>query len=254
MAVEHPPPSAAYFDQWYADMVESPAKDELVRRHLGLPAHVLSTSVLTWDAVADVTAALRASPGQVLVDLACGRGGYGLEVAHRTGANLIGVDFSAEAVRQAREYATRLGRAARFEVGELTATGLPAGSADALMCIDAIQFADPPADAYRELRRVLAPGGRVVLTCWEPVDPADERLPYRLRTVNLRAGLSAAGFADVDVLDRPDWLAVERPMWAEAVTLDPGDDAALQAFRNEGLKVLEVGSLTRRVMATATAP
>jgi hypothetical protein len=102
MAVEHPPPSAAYFDQWYADMVESPAKDELVRRHLGLPAHVLSTSVLTWDAVADVTAALRASPGHVLVDLACGRGGYGLEVAHRTGANLIGVDFSAEAVRQAR--------------------------------------------------------------------------------------------------------------------------------------------------------
>ena len=42
MAVEHPPPSAAYFDQWYADMVESPAKDELVRRHLDAVPRICS--------------------------------------------------------------------------------------------------------------------------------------------------------------------------------------------------------------------
>jgi SAM-dependent methyltransferase len=40
---------------------------------------------------------------------------------------------------------------------------------------NAIQFAPRPDAAYRELRRVLAPGGRVVLTCWEPVNPDDER-------------------------------------------------------------------------------
>ena len=101
---------------------------------------------------------------------------------------------------------------------------------------------------------MLAPGGRVVLTCWEPRDPADERLPHRIRTVDLRAGLTAVGFEGVDVVERPDWLAVEHPMWAEAVALDPGDDAAMQAFRAEGVKVLEVGPLIRRVMATATAP
>lgn len=37
----------------------------------------------------------------MLLDLACGRGGYGLTIAARTGARLIGVDFSAEAIRQA---------------------------------------------------------------------------------------------------------------------------------------------------------
>src|SRR5207247_10134446 len=107
--------------QWYANMIESPAKDEIKQRHLGLPAHVLSTSLLTWDAIADVTAALRLSPGQLLVDLACGRGGYGLEVARRSGARLVGIDFSRAAVRQARQHAQRLNRVAGFEVGDLTA-------------------------------------------------------------------------------------------------------------------------------------
>ena len=83
-------------------MAGSPVKDEIEQRHLGLPPHLLSTSLLTWDGIAEVTAALRLSPGGTLLDLACGRGGYGLEIAARTGARLMGVDFSAEAVRQAR--------------------------------------------------------------------------------------------------------------------------------------------------------
>jgi hypothetical protein len=30
-----------------------------------------------------------------------------------------------------------------------------------------------------QIRRVLKPGGRVALTCWEPVDRDDERVPVR---------------------------------------------------------------------------
>jgi SAM-dependent methyltransferase len=246
-------PSAEHFDTWYADMVASPAKDELVSRHLGLPAHVLSTSLLTWEAIAEVGAALRLSPGQVVVDLACGRGGYGLEVAYRSGAHLVGVDFSGEAVRQARQLADRLGRAAVFQVGELTATGLADASVDAVMCIDAVQFAGSSHAVYQEIRRILTPGGHVVLTCWEPVDPSDDRLPERLRAVDLRAGLSSAGFVDITVEDRPDWQAVERGLWREAVALDPVADPALRALLDEGVRVLEYGHLSRRVMATATA-
>jgi SAM-dependent methyltransferase len=246
-------PSAEYFDQWYANMVGSPAKDEIVRRHLGLPAHMLSTSLLTWDAIAEVSAALRLSIGQVVLDLACGRGGYGLEVAHRSGAHLWGVDFSGEAVRQAWEYAQHLGRLGRFQVGDLTATGLADASVNAVMCIDAVQFAESSHAAYREIRRVLTPGGRVVLTCWEPVDPQDARLPDRLRAVELRVGLTAAGFIDVVVDDRPDWQAVEHGLWLEAAGLDPGDDPALRALHEEAVRALEFHHLFRRVMASATA-
>ncbi len=104
--------------------------------------------------------------------------------------------------------------------------------------------------AYGEIRRVLAPGGRAVLTCWEPLDWDDERLPERLRRVALGAGLTAAGFGDVEVFDRPGWRACERAMWEEAVALDPGDDPALRSFHDEGVRSLEIFGLVRRVIAT----
>ena len=101
---------------------------------------------------------LRLAPGGTLLDLACGRGDYGIEIAARADVRLIGVDFSAVAVKQARQRAARLATSAEFRVGLLDATGLEDGSVDAVLCIDSIQFAiDPPA-AYAEMRRVLAPG------------------------------------------------------------------------------------------------
>jgi SAM-dependent methyltransferase len=245
---------AQYFDNWYAEMAGSPVKDEIQQRHLGLPPRLLSTSLLSWEGIAEVTAALRLSPGDTLLDLACGRGGYGLEIAARTGARLIGVDFSAEAVRQAGEQARRLGRTADFRVGDLAATGLDTGSAGAVLCVDAIQFAPQPDAAYRELRRVLAPAGWAVLTCWQPLGPDAGRLTGRLRGVDLGAGLTAAGFSNVAVQHRPGWRAAERAMWEEAAALDPGDDPALQSFHDEGVRSLDTFTLIRRVMATASAP
>jgi len=235
-------------------MVRSPAKDEFEQRLLGLPSHLLSTSLLTWEGIAEVVTALDLTPGGVLLDLGCGRGGYGLEIAQRTGSRLVGVDFSAEAVRQASEHARTLHREADFRVGDLVATGLPDAAVHGVLCVDVIQFAvDPPA-AYAELRRVLAPGGRAVLTSWEAVDRADERLPERLRAVDLAGGLVAAGFEDVQVSERPQWRAVERRLWLEAAALDPGDDPALASLHEEALRVLATFDAARRVVASATAP
>jgi SAM-dependent methyltransferase len=245
---------AKYFDGWYAEMTGSPGVDEIQQRHLGLPPHLLSTSLLGWDGIAEAAAGLRLSAGSTLVDLACGRGGYGLEIAARTGARLVGVDFSAEAVRQAREQAWRRGATADFRIGDLAATGLDSGSADAVLCIDAIHFAPQPAAAYHEIARILASGGCAVLTCWEPLHWDDQRLPERLRRVDLGAGLTAAGFGNVETGDRPGWRACERAMWEEAAALDPGDDPALRSFHDEGVRSLEIFGLLRRVMATATAP
>jgi hypothetical protein len=43
-------------------------------------------------------------------------------------------------------------------------------------------------------------------------------------------------------------------MWAEAAALDPGDDPSLRAFHEEGVAAPPKMDLTRRVMASATAP
>jgi SAM-dependent methyltransferase len=245
---------ASYFDGWYADMASTPVKDEVMQRHLGLPRHLVTTSTIPWLGIAELETALHLAPGDTLLDLACGRGGIGLEIAARRGCRLIGVDLSAEAVQQARATAQRLDRSGDFYVGDLIATGLDAGSADAVLCVDSIQFADPPDAAYREIRRVLVPGGRVVLTCWVPFDRSDARLPARLRGVDLAAGLAEAGFVDVQAREHPTWRSAERAMWQEAAALDPAGNAALRSFRDEGVRSLETFDLLRRVSASATAP
>jgi SAM-dependent methyltransferase len=248
------PRSAEYFDGWYADKSDAPQVAEIMNRNLGLPADALA-GIVPAVAVDEIAGELRLKPGDVLLDLACGRAFYGLEITARAGARLIGVDFSAEAVRQAAEQARLRNRDdAEFQTGDLTATGLPDGSVNAVLCTDSIQFPEQPEAAYRELRRVLVPDGRVVLTSWQPVDPGDQRLSERIRRVDLDAGLRGAGFIDVEVSDRPQWLACELAVWQEAVTLDPGDDPALLSFHGEAVRSLEHASALRRVMAAATAP
>lgn len=247
---QSPPPSAEYFDHWYANMAGRASRDDIQQRHLGLPARLLSTSLLTWDGIAEVLDSLQLQPGQRLLDLACGRGGYGLEMAARTGAKLIGIDFSRAAIAQATALARQSGAVAEFRVGDLADTGLPSASIDAVVCVDAIQF-QPTAEAFEEIRRVLAPGGRLALTTWEALDRNDERVPDRIRAVDVRSGLVDAGFVDVEVRERPQWRAAERSMWQAAAALDPGDDADLRSFHDEGVHVLGMFDLIRRILATA---
>jgi SAM-dependent methyltransferase len=245
-----------YFDGWYTDMASSPDRDAIFTRALGLPPEFRSTSLVTWEAIAEVTEALRLAPGGLLVDAACGRGGYGIEIARRTGARLLGVDFSAVALEEARRGSARQQLAGRsqFQAGTLTATGLADGVADGLMCIDAVQFAEPPLAALAEFRRVLAPGARLALTCWEAAGPAAEQAPRRIRAVNLRRDLAAAGFTDVRVDDKPGWREAERRVWREVVEAPPGTDAGMQSLQAEGRRSLDTFGSARRVFASATAP
>lgn len=246
-------PAAEHFDQWYSDMSGRSSGDGIKLRLLGLPDRVVSSSLLSWGGLAEVVEALRLRPGDRLLDLACGRGGYGMEIAARTGAELIGVDFSGEAIAQAVALAHRLGNDdAEFRVGDLAATGLPDASVDAVVCVDSIQF-KPEVATFQEIHRVLVPGGRLALTTWEAADRSDERVPERIRAVEVRPALERAGFVDIEVRDRPEWLSIERALWEEAVSLDPEDDPALRSFHDEGVRVLPWLDLSRRVLATATA-
>lgn len=246
--------SAEYFDNWYAHKAATPTVAEIMNRHLGFP-HDTRAGMITTEAIPELTAALRLDAGDTLLDLACGRGAYGLLIAQATGASLIGVDFSAEALAEARNQAVRLGVTdAEFRVGTLTESGLPAASVDAVLCTDSVQFAEEPSAAYHEIVRVLKPGGRVALTCWEPADHTDERVAPRLRRVNLGSGLRLAGLVGIEVRDRPGWLAREHAMWQEAARLEPGNNAALRSFRDEGERSLASAGRLRRVLAIATKP
>jgi ubiquinone/menaquinone biosynthesis C-methylase UbiE len=248
------PHSAERFDAWYADQAATSAVADIMNRHMGFPPETRA-GVVAAEAIPELTAELRVGPGDALIDLACGRGAYGLLIAKRTGTSLTGVDFSARALTEAREQAVRLGvDGATFRTGELTATGLPGASAQAVLCTDAIQFPDEPAAAYSEIARILKPGGRAALTCWESADGADDRVPSRIGRVSLAEDLRRAGFTEIEVRERPSWFAREHALWEEAAAIDPGDDPALRSLHDEAAQNLERVPLFRRVLAVATRP
>lgn len=152
-------------------------------------------------------------PGDTLLDLGCGRGGPGLWLARELRVRLIGVDFSVEAVRQAKTRRREFGVEARFQVGTFDRTDLPDASADGVVSVDALPFAPDRPAALAEIHRVLKPGGRLVASVWENGD-------------TWRQDLEAAGLEVEDRTETPEmlermsalyteWIAHEKQLRAE---------------------------------------
>ena len=192
---------------------------------------------------------LPAAGGRAL-DLGCGTGRHAVLLADRFG-QVDAIDLSGPMIELARQ--RRLRPNITYWQADLHDVN-GAGHYDFVLSVLTLHHVPDLHAALSHIKTVLAPGGRAVLTCWESTGQDGERLPDRLRRVDLGAGLAAADFDNIQVRDRPGWRACERAMWEEAAELGPGDDPALQAFHDEGVRSLKVFGLVRRVIATATAP
>ncbi|MGN6473912.1 MAG: class I SAM-dependent methyltransferase [Mycobacteriales bacterium] len=106
-------------------------------------------------------------PGERALDLGCGTGNVAIRLA-RAGAKVVAVDPSARLVGVARERAAadRLGIDVRQ--GEAAAIPLDDESAELVVSVFAVIFAPDASAAVAEMKRVLAPGGRIILTAWVP--------------------------------------------------------------------------------------
>ena len=97
--------SPEVFDQGFVDAAEDDGHvAEVFRSVMGdeYPGDVAPFSFITRSVLTETVTTLNLSPGRVLVDLACGTGGPGLWLARESGAELIGIDWSPEAIRQAK--------------------------------------------------------------------------------------------------------------------------------------------------------
>ncbi|MFI5660551.1 methyltransferase domain-containing protein [Streptomyces sp. NPDC051684] len=111
-----------------------------------------------------LAAALSGTRHATVLDIGCGDGTAAATTARLlpgpAGHRLIGVDWSQDALRRA---ARRVHRVVR---GELTGHGLPFadGAADAVLLSEVIEHLVDPDAALDEIRRVLRPGGHLMLS------------------------------------------------------------------------------------------
>lgn len=249
---------AKSYDEIFLAYERSPALPELMRAALDetLPTEIEPYSFVTLAALEEIAGVLKLAPEERLVDVACGRGGPGMWVARAAGARLVGVDSSTVAVTQARArtVAFDLAGRAEFRVGDLGATGLPDACADGLMCVDSFQFAGDAGQAAREARRVLRPGRRLSLTNWEPRPGAVEDLPVAFARLDFDALLRAAGFIEVQVVERDAWHQRSRAVFQCVLAAGPTDDPAVERLRAEANRMLPLLPLLRRVLVTASRP
>ncbi len=154
-------------------------------------------------------------PGDVLVDLGCGRGADVIRAADRVGPTgvAIGVDGNGEMLAVARASVAALISKACFVQSDLTDLDLPDETVDVVISNCTINHVPDKAAAFREIHRILVPGGRFVIS--DVV--AEEELPAAVREdpaawaacyggaipeADYLAAIRDAGFRAIEVLER----------------------------------------------------
>src|SRR5438128_8161160 len=116
------------------------------------------TALPLWEAMLD---AATVGPDTRLLDAGCGAGGASVLAAGR-GAQVNGLDAAEALLAIARARVPD----GDFRLGDLEALPYADGTFDAILAADVLQYVADPVAALRELRRVCAPGGRVVPAIW----------------------------------------------------------------------------------------
>jgi 2-polyprenyl-3-methyl-5-hydroxy-6-metoxy-1,4-benzoquinol methylase len=99
-----------------------------------------------------------------VLDIASGEG-YGSRLLASVASNVTGVDLSAAAVDHAR--ATYPTANLQFLQGDCCDIPLPAASVDAVVSFETIEHVSDHDRVYAEFRRVLRPGGLLLISCPE---------------------------------------------------------------------------------------
>lgn len=122
-------------------------------------------------------------PGQRVLELAAGPGDTGFLAAEMIspGGLLISSDGAEAMVEVARARAEELGVSnVEFRQLELEWIDLPTADVDVILCRWALMLTVDPATAVGECRRVLKPGGRLVVAVWDVPDRnPDMSIPSR---------------------------------------------------------------------------
>lgn len=194
-----------------------------------------------WRRLTGEVANLR--PGDTALDVATGTGDLAFELARRVGADgrVVGVDFVDEMLQIARAKASRVPEGAQcvFEHGNALALPYDDATFNAATIAFALRNVADVTKCLQEMRRVVAPGGRVVvLELSKPVWPVFKQVYwfYFHRVVPLIGRI-------LQGVDGPYRYL------PESVARFPDQEELARIMRDVGLKDVEYRNLTGGIAA-----
>ncbi len=160
----------------------------------------------------------RVQPGETAVDLGSGKGNDVIRMAEKTGpeGKVFGIDISEGMLDKARQTAERLGVSnAFFLKGELEELPLADNSTDVLISNCVLNHAADKSRVWKEIYRVLKPGGRFVVSdIYSLVAVPEEYRHDPVAVAECWAGsvtrqeyleqVSGAGFRELQILEESD--------------------------------------------------
>ena len=227
----------------------------------------------TRDLTRAMLEAAALGPGDRVLELACGPGGLGIAAAERVGADgevvLSDVAPQMTAIAAGRSEARGLGNVTTLDL-DLERIDQPDSSYDAVLCREGLMLVPDHDGAASEMRRVLRPGGRAVVSVWGPrernpwlgamLDAVGAQLgatfpppglpgPFALDGRDkLLAVLSGAGFEDVAVDEvAAPWVGASFDQWWLVTTalagplskvLEAQPPEAIEAIRSHAREAL----------------
>jgi SAM-dependent methyltransferase len=192
---------------------------------------------------------LQPQPGQTILELAAGRGDVGFLAAEllHPGGKLISSDGAEAMVEAARRRAAQLGLDnVEFKPIDLEWIDAKLATIDGILCRFGYMLVVDPEHALRDARRVLRPGGKIVIAVWD----VPEANPWLSTFSSAARDLGLAPPADPDA---PGPFSLSAPGAVTELLQDAGFDAPLVepidlTFRTPTLDALWE---TQRAMSSA---
>ena len=185
-------------------------------------------------------AAASARPFSRALDVGCGAGELSLALARgHAGAEIVGVDVSADLIETARERGAQLTNV-WFEFADAGAWSRAGFAPDLVVSRHGVMFFPEPVDAFRHLCGLAAPGARLVFSCFR--DLADNPWAERIAALVPGSGATSSdphapgpfAFADRDrvegILTQAGWREVSFERADFAYVAGTGDDPVSDAL------------------------